>query len=105
MNCLLLEDLLHLNEKYEGRVKIRFNQYNGFDDPMELYKANPSEINNEWLFWRTKVRNFSVGDIAVCLLKIANDRWLLTTIKKVTKEFDVINGVNYEGEELEELKS
>lgn len=103
MNEILLEDILQLN-KYSGRVKVRFNQYNGYDDPMEIYKANPDKVNNQWLFWRTEVRNFSIGDIAVCLLKIASDRWLLTTVKRVTKEFNVKNGINYEGDEIEEFK-
>ena len=103
MSEILLEHLLGL-KKYEGRVKVRFNQYNGYDDPMDVYKANPEAVNNEWLFWRTEVRNFSVGDIAVCFLKIAYDRWLLTTVKKVTEEFDIKNGINYAGEELEEFK-
>lgn len=71
---------------------------------MEVYKANPNEVNSQWLFWRTNVRNFCVGDIAICLLKIANDKWLLTTVKRVTKEFYVKNGINYDGKELEEYK-
>ena len=103
MNEILLEDLIQLN-KYSSRVKVRFNQYNGHDDPMEVYKANPNEVNSQWLFWRTNVRNFCVGDIAICLLKIANDKWLLTTVKRVTKEFYVKNGINYDGKELEEYK-
>ena len=37
-------------------------------------------------------------------IKIDYDNWLLTTIKKVTKELDVKNGVNYEGEELAQYK-
>ncbi len=104
MSEILLENFLQLCKKYHNRVKVRFNQYNGYDDPMELYKSNPIEVNNTWLFWRTKTRNFNVGDIAVCFLKIAQNRWLLTTIKKVVNEFDINNGVNYEGVELEEYK-
>ena len=44
MSEILLEDILQL-DKYSSRVKVRFNQYNGYDDPMEVYKANPNEIN------------------------------------------------------------
>jgi hypothetical protein len=33
-------------------------------------------------------------------MKLSYDTWLLTTIKRVTKELDVINGVNYIGEEI-----
>ena len=103
MKEILLENFLKLKE-FKNRVKVRFNQYNHYDNPMELYKLNSNIVNNQWLFWRTKLRNFSVGDIAVCLLKILNDKWLLTTVKRVTKEFDVKNGINYEGEEIEEYK-
>lgn len=105
MKEILLENLLNiLNKEFNSKVKVKFNQYNGQDNPMELYKANPDEINNDWLFWRTDKRYFSIGDIAVCFLKLSNDKWLLTTIKKVTEEFDVKNAVNYAGEELEEYK-
>lgn len=103
MNNILLENILQL-EKYKNRVKIRFNQDNHYENPIEVYKANPDLVNNQWLFWRTEKRNFNIGDVTVCLLKITNDKWLLTTIKRVTKEFDVKNGINYEGEELEEFK-
>lgn len=103
MNEISLESILQLN-RYSCRVKIRFNQYNGYDDPMELYKADPDKVNNQWLFWRTEIRNFNIDDIAVCLLKLANDKWLLTTVKRVTKEFNVKNGINYVGEEIDELK-
>lgn len=61
-------------------------------------------MNTQWLFWRTKQRYFYVGQIAVCLLKLSWDTWLLTTIKRVTKELNVYDGINYEGEELEEYR-
>lgn len=105
MEEILLENLLQiLKSDFVSKVKVKFNQYNGVDNPMELYKANPDEINNDWLFWRTDKRYFNVGDIAICFLKLSNDKWLLTTIKKVTEEFDVKNAVNYAGEELDEYK-
>ena len=103
MKEILLEDLLHILEKEtKNPIKIKFNQHNGFTDPMDLYKANPDVINNQWLFWRNKMRYFDVADIAICFLKLSNETWLLTTIKKVTKELNVLCGINYEGEELQE---
>jgi hypothetical protein len=38
------------------------------------------------------------------LLKLADDIWLLTTIKRIKKELNIINGINYEAEELSEYK-
>lgn len=62
-------------------------------------------MNNKWLFWRNKRGYFNVGQIAICLVHISADKWLLTTIKKVTKELNVEGGINYEGEELAEYQS
>ena len=102
MEGLLLKDLLHFSDKDLPNVKIKFNQHDGSDDPMDLYKRNPEIVNTEWLFWNEKMRYFREGQIAVCFLKLSYDRWLLTTIKKVTKDLGISGGVSFEGEELEE---
>lgn len=104
MKKILLNDLLNIPEDIAKTAKIKFNQNNGFDDPMDLYLREPEVVNTQWLFWRTKQRYFSVGQIAICLLKLSSDSWLLTTIKRVTKELNVFDGVNYEGEELDEYR-
>ena len=105
MEKLYLNDLLHFSKEEYESIKIKFNQSNGYDDPMDLYQYNPDIVNHTWLFWRNKQRYFQVGQIAICLLKLSYDTWLLTTIKRVTKELDVYDGVNYEGEELKQYKS
>ncbi len=104
MKKILLEDLLHFPAEQLGDVKVRFNQHNSSDDPMELYLKDPEIVNTRWLFWRTKQRYFNVGQIAICLLKLSVDTWLLTTIKRITKDLDVVGGINYEGIELEEYR-
>lgn len=101
---IYLNDLLHLSEEELQNSKIKFNQWNGSENPMDLYKRNPDEINTRWLFWRTEQRYFNVGQIAICLLKLTYDTWLLTTIKNVTKEFDVKRDINYDGEEIDRFK-
>lgn len=100
MSEILLNDLLGFDKEQFGNIKIKFNQWNGHSDPMELYQSDPDIINNQWLFWRNKRRYFYEGQIAICLLKLSGNSWLLTTIKKVTKELGKYNGINYEGEEL-----
>jgi len=104
MKKILLNDLLHFPKELLENAKIRFNQYDSLEDPMELYLKDPEIVNSQWLFWRTKQRYFKVGQIAVCLLKLSSDTWLLTTIKRITKELDVLNGINYEGQELDEYQ-
>lgn len=101
---LKLNDLLNLSEDELKNTKVKFNQWNGETNPIDRYKENPEIINNEWFFWRNKDRYFEVGQIAICFLKLKEDMWLLTTIKNVTKEFNVTNGINYDGEEIKRFK-
>lgn len=101
---IYLNDLLNFSPEELKNSKIKFNQWNGETDPVDRYKSDPEIVNNGWLFWRSQKRYFDVGQIAICFLKLAEDTWLLTTIKKVTQELNVINGVNYIGEEIERLK-
>ena len=101
---LKLNDLLNLSEDELKNTKVKFNQWNGETNPIDRYKENPDIINNGWFFWRKTRRNFEVGQIAVCFLKMKEDIWLLTTIKKVTKELNVKNGINYEGEEIKKYE-
>lgn len=98
---LMLNDLLQLKQVDLDRAKVRFNQYNGEIAPMEVYLRNPNEVNNTWLFWRAKRRYFNVGEIAICLFQLSWNTWLLSTIKEVTRELGINDGVNYEGAELE----
>lgn len=51
----------------------------------------------QWLYWRNKNRYFDVGQIAICLVKIRSEYWLLTTIDTVVEELNVLNGINYKG--------
>ena len=102
MPPIKLNDLLRIPADQAKAYKVKFNQEDGNEDPVELYLRDPEIVNTQWLFWRNKQRYFNVGQIAVCLLKLSYDTWLLTTIKRVTKELDVLDGINYEGEEIAE---
>lgn len=104
MDRILLNDLLGLSIDEINNTKIKFNQNNGEEDPMEVYLHDPELINNQWLFWRSKTRYFRVGQVAICFLRLGYDTWLLTTIKMITKDLDVVNGINYEGCEIEKYK-
>lgn len=104
MQQLLLNDLLNIKSDDLKKTKVKFNQYNGEIEPMEVFLKNPDEVNHGWLFWRGKRRYFNVGEIAICLFQLSFDTWLLSTIKNVTKEFGIMNGINYEGEEIDNYK-
>lgn len=88
-----LNDLLHLTDEQASKAKVKFNRDNGYDDPIDIYKSNPDLINKQWLYWRNKNRYFDVGQIAICLVKIRSEYWLLTTIDTVDEELNVLNGI------------
>lgn len=104
MSKITLNDLLNIQPDDYANTKVRFNQHNGTHEPMDLYLQNPDIVNVRWFLWRSKNKFFRVGQIAICLLKLSNDTWLLTTIKRITKDLNINEGVNYEGEELEEYR-
>ena len=91
------------NKNCTGRIKARFNINNGEIDPIEEYTKNPDIVATRWLFWSKKQRPFFEGDIAIGFVRLKN-LWLLTTIKRVTKDLGIENGINYEGEILEEYR-
>lgn len=101
---IILNDLLQFKKEDFGNIKVKLNQSNGIDDPLELYQREPEIVNTQWLFWREQRRYFYEGQIAICFLKLSWDTWLLTTIKKITKDLNVNGGISYEGYELDEYR-
>lgn len=107
MAKILLNDLLRFDTDVLPSVRVKFNIYNGYNDPLELYKQDPDEVNVNWFLWHDDRRYFSVGQTAICLLKLREDKWLLTTIKKITALRDVPadkGGIGYDAVELKEYE-
>lgn len=107
MDELYLNDLLRFSRVEMERVKVRFNlQPKGGQDPMELYLENREKVNTEWLLAKKKKGFFQEGEIAIALVRLDDQgRWLLTTIKRITKALDVVSetgAIAYEASELEQ---
>ena len=100
-----LNDLLRLSNEEIEKAKIKFNIYNGYENPIELFKTTPDIINKQWLYWRNERRYFNVGEIAICLVRIFDDNWLLTTIDTVETELNVKAGINYTGKPIEKYQA
>lgn len=92
-----LNDILRLTDEQIAKAKVKFNIDNGEADPIDIYKTTPDLINKQWLYWRKKNRYFEVGQIAICLVRIREDSWLLTTVDTVDTELNVKEGINYTG--------
>lgn len=104
MAKIMLNDLLHFDAAEVPNVRVKFNICDGYDDPLDLYKTNPDEVNVTWFLWHDDRRYFNVGQTAICLLKLRGDQWLLTTIKKITRLLDVTDGVGYDADEVKEYE-
>lgn len=102
MKKILINDLLRIPKNQVDNVRLKLNVDNGKKDPLDEYKQNPDLINVQWFLWHKDRRYFHTGNIAICLLYLYDDKWLLTTIKKITKELEVYDGIGYEAEEIEE---
>lgn len=69
------------------------------------YKIDHDKVNEDWFLWRTNKRNFKVGQIAICLVRIYDtNEWLLTSIKEIVEELDVRDKKGFIGKELEQYK-
>lgn len=101
---LSLQILLGFDEETAAKTKIKYNQWDGQEHPLNDYVSNPTYVNDFKLFWRSERRSFNVGEIAINLVQMDRDKWLLTTIKEVTEELGVTNGQNWKGRELPDYK-
>lgn len=104
MDKILINDLLKIPDCDIGKTRLKLNVFNGNTDPLEEYKKDPDKINIEWFLWHNQRRYFHTGQIAICLLYLYDDKWLLTTIKRITQEIDVVDDVGFEAEEIEEYR-
>ncbi len=77
-----LNDLLKLTEEEIARSKIRFNQSNGIDNPIEIFKSNPQKLL-DWNYWNSQ--SYKVGQISIGLVKMNYDEWLLFTVGTIMK--------------------
>lgn len=102
MEQILLNDLLGIEGPEFEHAKVKFNQHNSWEDPLDLYQNDPEIVNTQWFLWHKKQRYFTPGQLAICFLKLSEDSWLLTTIKRITKTLDVCDDIGYEAEELTE---
>ena len=102
-----IDTFLHFSPGQIPHIRIKFNTQSPYEHPLEVYKNSPEEVNTVWLLWQGSKRRYytRVGIIAINLIPLSGDTWLLTTIKEITKILDVKEDVGYEARELPEYSS
>ena len=97
---ILLRDILNISDEEMSNWKIRLIHNHEDDNVLDLFLNKPNVVNNDWLFWNyKKAAEFKEGQIAIALVRMDknSDFYLLTTIKKITKDFNIRKRVNRVG--------
>ncbi len=97
-----LQDLLHLSEEDIQRAGIKLMFFDGNKEPIDEWLKNKKEIDN-WLFWGEETKTyFNEEDIAVGLVHIHGDYWLLTTVSKVKENLHKVNDRTFNSDPIDE---
>lgn len=110
-DTLKLQDLLRFSELESKNVRVRFSMPNGVEDPKEVYLRDPETVNTTWfLHSGRKYNNFKSGTIAIHLLLIDKDMWLMTSVKKIfavhpPEDGRIWDSSCYETEELTQFQN
>ncbi|MCI1983871.1 MAG: GIY-YIG nuclease family protein [Bifidobacteriaceae bacterium] len=104
---LTFNDLLNLTGEEISQTKIRLclTPSGSTESPIDIFKRNPDEVNIGWFLDRKKNNNLYVGGHAICLVRLPQnpDLWLFTTMKTITKDTGIYNGVGWEGTEWKQF--
>lgn len=99
---ILLNDILKLDDL--TNTKVRFVKSSGSTDPIVLFKENKDELLR-WQFWNySKNKSFYEGQIAVGLVKIDEEKWLLFDVSRITKDLNAFEAVGYDFETLKQYE-
>ena len=107
MNKIYFDSLLGLTEEERARTKIKFNVYSATVgvNPLDVFRSNPEEFNTDWMLYRTTKNVYKTGDIVINLLKLDWNSWLLTSIKRITKELNIDYDIGFEAEPIHDLEA
>ncbi len=86
MKELMLNDLLQLTEEEIKRTKVRFNQSNGVENPLNVFKQTPEKLLH-WNYWNSQ--SYKAGQISIGLVRMGYDEWLLFTVGEIIELLDI----------------
>lgn len=81
--------------------------FGGNWNPIEAYKNNEIQTLLDGNYWNyNKNKSFKEGQVTIGLIRIKPNEnlWLLFHVGKITKDLNVLNGVGYEYETLQEYE-
>lgn len=97
MESLKINDVLQLREDEVDRAVAKLNIANVDGPALDQWIANSETIDTAWLLWHFKRRYYSVGELALCFIRITTDTWLFTCGKRITAVLPVDLSIHEHG--------
>lgn len=106
MNTIYLNEILRFEDL--NNVKIRFHLM--IEDnwsPIDFFRNGEEQVLLKGQYWNNQTRkSFKDGQVTVGFVKIdkKGNNWLLFHVGKITKDLNILDGVGYEFETLDQFK-
>ena len=104
-DIIYLNDVLQLQDL--SNTKIRFNlMFDGNWNPTDFYKNADTKTMLNGQYWNYKrSKSYKEGQINLGFIKIeGDDLWLLFHVGKVTKDLNILDGMGYEYESIQQYE-
>ncbi|MDT9521227.1 GIY-YIG nuclease family protein [Streptococcus mutans] len=105
MSDIKLNDIFGFTEEEIPHVKIYFHVWKSdVNYTKDYYLSNKEQVNHWNIFYNADKKHFKVGETVINAVKVDYDKYLVTMVKKVTKDLNRYNDQGYEGENVEKFK-
>ena len=83
---IALNSVLHLSKHELDTMKVRFVDRNEETTAYKEYMKSPSNVNDGWFLWRTKIDRFRIGESGMCLMRLPknSDLWFIKQSKRLS---------------------
>lgn len=100
MTPILLNDILNLSDL--DNTKVKFNMSSSESNPFEIFKSGGIDSLLGWQYWNSRKKGFRLGQTTIGFVRIKpnEDLWLLFHVGKITKDFNVLQSIGWEWENL-----
>ena len=102
MSDIKLNDILRFTKEEIPYIKIYFHVWESdVNYTRDYYLSNKEQVNHWNIFYNADKKHFKVGEIVINAIKVDYDKYLVTMVKRVTKDLNKYNNQGYEGEIIE----
>lgn len=105
MSDIKLNDIFGFTKEEIPYIKICFHVWESdVNYTRDYYLSNKEQVNHWNIFYNAGKKHFKVGEIVINAIKVDYDKYLVTMVKRVTKDLNKYNNQGYEGEIIEVLE-